>query len=140
MRLNVSEQETCNSPTQTNAAPTPTMADIKLAVAVVAGIPIAAMTAQSRRHAWARARQAAIYLCCTMTGSSLTKVSHAFGRRHHTTILWAKRKYAKLQETDTDIALMLQRAREMVMARVMARLASQQPVVAHSTEQQEIAT
>ena len=47
-------------------------------------------------------RQVAMYLCKTLTRSSLPEIGREFGGKHHTTVLHSVNKIARLYESDTD--------------------------------------
>jgi chromosomal replication initiator protein len=49
-------------------------------------------------------RQVAMYLCREKTGKSLPQIGHSFGKRDHTTVLYAHRKVTANVETDPELA------------------------------------
>ena len=49
-------------------------------------------------------RQVAMYLCREQTKKSLPQIGRAFGRRDHTTVLYAHRKITRLIPKDSEVA------------------------------------
>ncbi len=58
---------------------------------------------RTRRHAIARPRQVAMFLCTKMTSASLPDIGHRFGGFDHTTIMYARDRIAALLETDLKL-------------------------------------
>ncbi len=73
---------------------------------VVAGyynISISDFSAKRRTRNIAFPRQVAMYLCRTLTDSSLPQIGHNFGGRDHTTVLHACSKIESERETNPDL-------------------------------------
>ena len=58
---------------------------------------------RTRRHAIARPRQVAMFLCTKMTSASLPDIGHRFGGFDHTTIMYARDRIAAVLETDLKL-------------------------------------
>lgn len=68
-----------------------------------------------KMHSVVYPRQLAMYLCRDMTRKSYPQIGNAFGKRDHTTVLYAYRKITKkLKAGDMDIKRDLERMREAV--------------------------
>ena len=48
-------------------------------------------------------RQIAMYLCREMTGKSFPQIGYSFGKRDHTTILYAHRKVTKALKDNVEL-------------------------------------
>ncbi|MEL6257607.1 MAG: DnaA/Hda family protein [Pseudomonadota bacterium] len=59
-------------------------------------------------------RQIAMYLCREMTDKSLPQIGHSFGKRDHTTIMYAHRKITKKVKEDASVAADVERVRACV--------------------------
>ncbi len=70
------------------------------------GLPVAAITGQSRRKELVFARQAAMALCRTLLGMSYPALGKAFGGKDHSTVLYSIRKFQQLQDDDRDTKLL----------------------------------
>ncbi len=66
---------------------------IKLLVAKKWGVSIAALEGPSRTKMLARARQEAMARCRIEAKLSFPEIGYMFGKRHHTTVMWAYRLY-----------------------------------------------
>ena len=64
--------------------------------AEVFGVTVEALCGYSRTRALVLARQAAMYVCRSLTDESLPGIGRAFGQRDHTTVLHAVRKIEQL--------------------------------------------
>jgi hypothetical protein len=80
------------------------VARIQRTVAEYYGIPVIEMTSDRRPRDIARARQIAMYLVRELTTFSLPRIGHMFGGRDHTTVMYAIRKIAELDEEDPEIS------------------------------------
>jgi chromosomal replication initiator protein len=83
------------------SAPRPiTVDDIHRAVAEHFDIPLEAMKAKKRTHAFAHPRQIAMYLARTLTHLPLTEIGARFGGRDHTTVIHACARIEKCLDSD----------------------------------------
>ena len=78
----------------------PKLETVKDVVAKHYGITKADLESAVRRHAIARPRQIAMYLCRKLTSCSYPQIGHAFGKRDHTTIIYGNDKITKLIEEE----------------------------------------
>ena len=77
---------------------------IKRAVAAYFDISIADLTSRKRPKNIAKPRQLAMFLCRSMTNSSLNEIAASFGGKDHTTVLYACRKIEESKNTDDDLS------------------------------------
>ncbi|MBR5902320.1 chromosomal replication initiator protein DnaA [bacterium] len=77
---------------------------IKRAVAAYFDISIADLTSKKRPKNIAKPRQLAMFLCRSMTNSSLNEIAASFGGKDHTTVLYACRKIEECKNTDDDLS------------------------------------
>ena len=77
---------------------------IKRAVAAYFDISIADLTSKKRPKNIAKPRQLAMFLCRSMTNSSLNEIAASFGGKDHTTVLYACRKIEDSKNTDEDLS------------------------------------
>ena len=83
------------------------MRHIQEVVARRSGIPLAAISGESRHPRLIRARQAAAYLCRELTGRSLPEIDQRFGGRDHSTILYSIGALADRVREEPFIAVLL---------------------------------
>lgn len=76
---------------------------IREAVASYYGIPEDMMTAKRKDQEVAFPRQVAMFLCRTMTDSSLPKIGDAFGGRNHTTVIHAYNNISEKMKNDAAL-------------------------------------
>jgi chromosomal replication initiator protein len=82
-----------------------TIQQIQEAVAQHYGLKIRQLVGPHQHRGISRPRMLAMYLCRTMTPSSLPAIGRAFGGRHHTTVLNACRTMVGLIERDVNLLL-----------------------------------
>ncbi len=63
---------------------------------------------KSNRQEIARPRQIAMYLVKELTSASLSEIGHAFGGKHHTTVLHSIHRIEELRQKDPDISRLIQ--------------------------------
>ncbi len=80
-----------------------TIDNIQKTVAEYFNIRTSELLSSTRSRAIARPRQIAMTLAKELTSHSLPEIGRAFGGRDHTTVLYATRKIAKLQESDSRV-------------------------------------
>jgi chromosomal replication initiator protein len=73
---------------------------IKERVAKAYGISIKEMEAQRRDQRVTMPRQIAMYISWQLTGASLPQIAREFGKKDHTTAMYARDKIADLMDTD----------------------------------------
>jgi chromosomal replication initiation ATPase DnaA len=95
------------------SGPCNTVSIILRAVAAHYGVTPTDLTTKGRRAAIAEPRQVAIFLARQLTKFSLAQIAKPFGRRDHTTILYAVKKIERRRRYDPE------------RARVLGRLAAQ---------------
>lgn len=64
------------------------------------GMTVPQLLERTRRHAVARPRQVAMYVCCKMTAASLPDIGQRFGGYDHTTVMYARDRIAEMAEAD----------------------------------------
>ena len=82
----------------------PTIELVKRATMKVFGISKNDLESPCKARAVVYPRQVAMYVCREKTGKSLPQIGHSFGKRDHTTILYAHRKVSKNIATDPELA------------------------------------
>ncbi|MEQ9436110.1 chromosomal replication initiator protein DnaA [Hyphomonas sp.] len=82
----------------------PTIELVKRATMKVFNISKSDLESPCKARAVVYPRQVAMYLCREKTGKSLPQIGHSFGKRDHTTILYAHRKVTKNIATDPELA------------------------------------
>jgi chromosomal replication initiator protein len=92
----------------------PTMDVIKKATLKVFPIARADLEGPSKMQAYVYPRQIAMYLCRTLTRKSFPQIGLAFGKRDHTTVLYAFRRIRDALATDPRIAEDLARVEAVV--------------------------
>ena len=60
-------------------------------------------------------RQIAMYLCRELTGKSFPQIGRSFGKRDHTTILYAHRKVTDALQEDRELAAHVKQVNEMIL-------------------------
>ena len=60
-------------------------------------------------------RQIAMYLCRELTGKSFPQIGRSFGKRDHTTILYAHRKVTENLPKDPELAAWVKQVRETIL-------------------------
>ncbi len=63
---------------------------------------------KSNRQEIARPRQIAMYLVKELTSASLSEIGHAFGGKHHTTVLHSIHRIEELRQKDPDVSRLIQ--------------------------------
>lgn len=92
----------------------PSIDVIKKATLKVFPIAKADLEGPSKSRNFVYPRQIAMYLCRMMTRKSYPQIGHAFGRRDHTTVLYAFRRITKMLEESPEMVADLERVREVV--------------------------
>jgi len=82
----------------------PTIDVIKKATLKIFPIARTDLEGPSKMQAYVYPRQIAMYLCRTLTRKSFPQIGRAFGKRDHTTVLYAFRRIKKSLEEDTRLA------------------------------------
>lgn len=82
----------------------PTIDVIKKATLKVFPISKTDLEGPSKMQAYVYPRQIAMYLCRTLTRKSFPQIGRAFGKRDHTTVLYAFRRIRKALPDDTRLA------------------------------------
>ncbi len=82
----------------------PSIELVKKAAMKVFDVTKADMESPSKARAVVYPRQIAMYLCRELTGKSFPQIGYSFGKRDHTTILYAHRKVTKALKSDTELA------------------------------------
>ena len=77
---------------------------VKRAVCKVFDMTRADLEGERKFQRFVRARQVGMYLAREMTEKSFPQIGIAFGKRHHTTALYASRKIKKQVGKDTDLS------------------------------------
>ena len=77
---------------------------IKKATLKIFPIARADLEGPSKMQAFVYPRQVAMYLCRTMTRKSFPQIGRAFGKRDHTTVLYAFRRIEKALPEDPRMA------------------------------------
>jgi len=79
-----------------------TIALIKDKVARFHGITLKELEGQRRDHRLTVPRQIAMYLCCDLTNASLPQIAREFGKKDHTTVMYARNKVKEQMERDPE--------------------------------------
>lgn len=80
------------------------LAEIRETVGRHYGITRAEMVGPCRQRRYARPRQIAMYLSRELTQASTTKIGQYYGRRDHTTTIYACRSVARLMDADARLS------------------------------------
>jgi chromosomal replication initiator protein len=92
----------------------PTIDVIKKATLKIFPIARADLEGPSKMQAFVYPRQVAMYLCRTMTRKSFPQIGRAFGKRDHTTVLYAFRRIEKALPEDPRMADDIARVEAMI--------------------------
>jgi len=76
---------------------------IQTAVAHAFGVKGSDLKARNNSRKIVRPRQIAMYLCREMSSLSLPEIGHAFGGKHHTTVLHSVEKVREEKKSDKDL-------------------------------------
>ena len=79
-----------------------TIALIKERVARFHGITLKELEGQRRDHRLTVPRQIAMYLACDLTNASLPQIAREFGKKDHTTVMYARDKVKSQMERDPE--------------------------------------
>jgi chromosomal replication initiator protein len=79
-----------------------TIALIKDKVARFHGITLKELEGQRRDHRLTVPRQIAMYLSCDLTNASLPQIAREFGKKDHTTVMYARNKVKEQMERDPE--------------------------------------
>jgi chromosomal replication initiator protein len=79
-----------------------TIALIKEKVARFHGITLKELEGQRRDHRLTVPRQIAMYLACDLTNASLPQIAREFGKKDHTTVMYARNKVKEQMERDPE--------------------------------------
>jgi chromosomal replication initiator protein len=79
-----------------------TISLIKEKVARFHGVQLRELEGQRRDHRLTVPRQIAMYLACTLTNASLPQIAREFGKKDHTTIMYARDKVKEQVERDPE--------------------------------------
>jgi chromosomal replication initiator protein len=79
-----------------------TIALIKEKVARFHGITLKELEGQRRDHRLTVPRQIAMYLACDLTNASLPQIAREFGKKDHTTVMYARNKVKDQMEHDPE--------------------------------------
>jgi len=79
-----------------------TIALIKEKVARFHGITLKELEGQRRDHRLTVPRQIAMYLACDLTNASLPQIAREFGKKDHTTVMYARNKVKDQMERDPE--------------------------------------
>jgi len=97
---------------QEGALQVPTIDAVKRAAMRVFDVTKADLESPRKQHSIVYPRQIAMYLCRGLTSKSLPQIGRSFGKRDHTTVLYAVRKITKKIELDPDLAKDVERVIE----------------------------
>jgi chromosomal replication initiator protein len=93
----------------------PTIDVIKKATLKVFPIARTDLEGPCKMQAFVYPRQIAMYLCRTMTKKSFPQIGRAFGKRDHTTVLYAFRRIDTLLETESRVTADVERVEAIVL-------------------------
>jgi len=79
-----------------------TIALIKEKASRFHGITLKELEGQRRDHRLTVPRQIAMYLCCDLTNASLPQIAREFGKKDHTTVMYARNKVKEQMERDPE--------------------------------------
>ncbi|HXM17358.1 MAG TPA: chromosomal replication initiator protein DnaA [Candidatus Tumulicola sp.] len=79
-----------------------TISLIKEKVSRFHGIQLRELEGQRRDHRLTVPRQIAMYLACTLTNASLPQIAREFGKKDHTTVMYARDKVKDQMERDPE--------------------------------------
>ena len=93
----------------------PSIELVKKAAMKVFEVTKADMESPSKARAVVYPRQIAMYLCRELTGKSFPQIGYSFGKRDHTTILYAHRKVAKALPENTELGAHIKAVNETIL-------------------------
>jgi chromosomal replication initiator protein len=93
----------------------PKIETIKDVVAKYFGITKADLDSSSRRRDFAQPRQIAMFFCRELTSCSYPLIGSKFGRRDHTTVIYACRKVAKRMKKEPDLVDQIAELKRIIM-------------------------
>ena len=88
---------------------------IKRAVAAYFDISISDLTSHRRPKNIAKPRQLAMFLCRSMTNSSLNEIAASFGGKDHTTVLYACKKIEETKNSDDELNFQIDALKKYIM-------------------------
>ena len=88
---------------------------IKRAVAAYFDISLSDLTSHRRPKNIAKPRQLAMFLCRTMTNSSLNEIAASFGGKDHTTVLYACKKVEETKNSDDELNFQIDALKKYIM-------------------------
>lgn len=88
---------------------------IKRAVAAYFDISISDLTSHRRPKNIAKPRQLAMFLCRSMTNSSLNEIAASFGGKDHTTVLYACKKIEETKNGDDELSFQIDALKKYIM-------------------------
>lgn len=92
------------------------IADIQTLVSTYFNIPLADLISNKKRHLYSYPRQLAMYLSRKLTPSSLSDIGGAFGKRDHTTVIYAlKRIENNCRDPESTVSDDLKRIRALLL-------------------------
>ena len=97
---------------QEGAVKAPTIDAIKRVTMHVFSVSKSDLESPCKEQAIVYPRQIAMYLCRELTSKSFPQIGRSFGKRDHTTVIYAVRKIARLQPIDPEIEADIERVTE----------------------------
>ena len=94
---------------------TPSIDLVKKATMKVFDVTKSDLESPSKARAVVYPRQIAMYLCRELTGKSFPQIGYSFGKRDHTTILYAHRKVTKTLPKDREVAAHVDAVKETIL-------------------------
>ena len=91
-----------------------TIGDVQKAVAEHYSLKVTELKSKNNARRIAEPRQTAMFLCKELTDHSLSETGKEFGGKHHTTVLHAIRKIAKLQKQDPKMKATLDKLTQII--------------------------
>ncbi|MBP5626645.1 chromosomal replication initiator protein DnaA [bacterium] len=88
---------------------------IKRAVAAYFDISLSDLTSHRRPKNIAKPRQLAMFLCRSMTNSSLNEIAASFGGKDHTTVLYACKKIEETKNSDDELSFQIDALKKYIM-------------------------
>ena len=88
---------------------------IKRAVATYFDISVNDLTSHRRPKNIAKPRQLAMFLCRSMTNSSLNEIAASFGGKDHTTVLYACKKIEETKNSDDELNFQIDSLKKYIM-------------------------
>jgi chromosomal replication initiation ATPase DnaA len=90
------------------------MALVQLCVSRYGGMTTGEMLAPRRSKTTDHFRQIAMALCCDLSAASLNQIAHAFGKRDHTTVMYARDKVKSRAAQDSLYGEVVQELRKSI--------------------------